>query len=43
MKEYATCCHQGSSSYTPIVQALTTLSDSEKHKGMGYVDIELWT
>ena len=30
MKERVTCCGQGPSSYAPIVQALTTLSDYEK-------------
>ena len=38
MKECTACCGQGPSSYTPIVQALTMLSDSEKAKGMGYFD-----
>ena len=30
IKEPTTCCGQGPSSYAPIVQALSTLSDSEK-------------
>ena len=38
IKEFTTCCGQGPSSYAPIVQALTMLSDSEKAKGMGYFD-----